>query len=133
MNTQNDLKVKNGTKFFLLLVAFSIIFVSANRYRGYIQKGEFMITTQITCSPSSTSCFVADCEPTDPGCDTTPYKKISLLAKEADQCVLEHTCTNFSCPTGSSTCTVTFCSNDNLESGEKCLSGESASSTVIKK
>jgi hypothetical protein len=65
---------------------------------------------------------VSDCSPEeDLECDSSPYKRVEILKSDAPSCLEEHTCDSFSC-SGIENCSITLCSEDELEDGEKCLS-----------
>jgi hypothetical protein len=109
-----------STKYFIALSLVVILVVAFYRYDQYIIARNFVVVADIACDPSAESCFVADCSTQDdPDCDTTPYKKVTILAAEAPICLEEHSCEGFVCTSAS--CTVSQCSEDELEDGEACL------------
>ena len=122
------------SKYLFILVILLFLAVMGYRYDEYILKRNFLITVNAVCNPSIESCFVADCE-TGPDCDESPYKKVDILAHNTPKCLEEHNCPNFSCA-NISNCEETYCSENTLSEGEKCLvlpTVEEATTTVKEK
>jgi hypothetical protein len=106
-----------------LLTVIIVLIIGAvwYRYQDYVVNENFILSVSTTCDTTTNNCFVADCSiDEDPECDQTPYSKIEILKRDAPSCLEEHVCENFSC-TGINTCKETFCSDQNLEEGERCL------------
>ena len=114
--------MKKGPAPLLALFLLVIFGVFVYRYDQYLLKKNYQIDAQVPCDPSQEQCFVADCAKDDPECDTTPYKKVEVLASEAPSCLTEENCTVFSCSTAS--CKITTCNDSTLEAGEVCSSNE---------
>lgn len=105
---------------------FAIIFVLfcvtvGYRYYQYMVKKNFILEVNVACDPAIENCFKADCVATSPDCDTTTYKKVSILAHDAPKCLEEHNCEGFTCD-GIASCSITSCSADTLVDGEVCTS-----------
>lgn len=103
---------------------FAIIFVLfcitvGYRYEQYIIKKNFTLEVNTVCDPSTEKCFQMDCDATSPDCDTSTYKKVSILAHDAPKCLEEHNCESFSCA-GISSCSITDCSTETFVDGEVC-------------
>lgn len=107
-----------SAKIFIFFILILFLVVAGERYLEYIHNKNFEILVNTSCQLGEQGCFVADCE-AGPDCDQTPYKKVSILAKEAPKCLGEHTCENFTC-SGLESCEITYCSEETLEDGEKC-------------
>lgn len=114
------MSIRKNPIYLLVLIIVALIIVIVYRYDQYVIKDNFILTAAVVCDPSNEGCFVADCDATDPACDVTPYKKVSILASEALECVQEHSCETFQCVPGTS-CKITYCSEASLEDGEICL------------
>jgi hypothetical protein len=118
------------TKYFILFLVLILLLVAGYRYKKYIIDKDFIINVSTACNISTERCFIADCSPNDDSeCDVTPYKKVEILAAVASACLGEHTCENFSCES-SENCNITYCSEENLDVGEKCYDNN-ASETQI--
>lgn len=103
--------------FGILFVLFCI--TVGYRYDQYILKRNYILKVNVTCNPVIEDCFESDCDNTDPKCNASTYKKVSILAHDAPKCLEEHNCENFTC-SGINSCEITNCNSDALESGEKC-------------
>ena len=114
--------MNKGTKLFLALIILATLLVVFNRYQQYIINRNFVLNIDTVCSPDIEKCFTMDCSPADdPECDDTPYKKVEILEINAPKCLEEHNCSDFACDPGDILCSITFCSDNVLEDGEKCV------------
>lgn len=111
------------TSTFLVLLTVLVLIVVANRAYQYYVKQNFLLLVNAICDPATEDCFVMDCAVDELGCDTTPYKKVEILAALAPKCLEEHSCEQFSC-NDLKPCSVTYCSADTTEEGEKCSSDQ---------
>jgi hypothetical protein len=112
--------MQRGAKLWIALFLAVICIVAWYRYDQYVVQKNFLLEVNAVCNPASEACFVADCSPTDdPFCDTTPYKKVEILASEAPACLEEHTCESFSCD-GIERCSITYCLDEIKEDWESC-------------
>ncbi len=105
--------------FFAVLMLCAIVFVGYNFERYYVQK-MYPVHVFTACDPTRHSCFTADPASSDPTFQAGTYEKVQISAAAAPSCLDEHTCKNFSCAGVQGTCAITFCSKDNLETGESC-------------
>lgn len=114
----------------LLVVFFlGIVAVIGYRFDQYQLRHNYLVDANVPCNPATEKCFASDCSPKDDlSCDTSPYKKVEIRASAAPACMEEHTCSTFECAPGTD-CSVTYCSADALDSGEKCLSNDASSTT----
>lgn len=113
--------------FSLLVLVGLVVLAAGYRYDQYVVERQFVVQGAVPCDPTTTQCFVADCNPAeDSECDDTAYAKAELPAMAAPDCLLENSCESFSC-NGKEACTVTYCSADILEDGEKCSDAPSPS------
>lgn len=104
--------------YFILLMTLVVIFY---RYQQYVIKEKFILKVNTACNSINESCFVADCSSEDDTeCDVVPYKKVDILNAYAPKCLQEHSCSEFSCESSESECSITYCSSDTVEFGEKC-------------
>jgi len=107
---------------FLLCILLGIIIVLGhNFYRYYLEKS-YIVNAVSVCDPQQHSCFEADPNVPNPDLPIPVYEKIEVTAADAPACLDEHSCPNFSCVNAHGTCTITYCSTDNLEDGEACSS-----------
>ena len=107
------------SKYFFALMIAALLCVVGYRYYQYVYMRNFILDVNVACDPVKESCFTADCNASDPSCDTTTYKKVEILAHNAPKCLEEHSCQNFSCDSINS-CKISTCSTDSLADGEKC-------------
>lgn len=114
--------------FFSLVVLFLIVF-SAYKYDQYVVKRNFIVFQQVSCDNTTEECFVADCDVANPDCDVTPYKKIEKLASNIPFCTPDTECPELTCESGEIGCTITLCSDDVVDSGEKCLPIQESTTT----
>lgn len=120
-----------ANKIFLIFLALVIISVIGFKYQQFFLNRNYTLLAEISCDPTTESCFKVIC---DGECeasaivnsDGSPYKKVSILAAHAPACLEEENCTDFTCPVGDDTCSITYCSEDNLEEGEECVVPEPA-------
>ncbi len=120
--------MNKGSTWWIVFFALVIVLVAGMRYYDYVVKKNFLFDVAVECDPSSETCFVWDCDVNDPECDSTPYKKVEILAQNSPKCLEEHSCENFSCD-GLEECSVTTCSDETLDEGEVCT--EKPSDTIL--
>jgi hypothetical protein len=109
----------------LLCLLGVVIAAIAARYISYVALEDFTVYYYGDCDSETASCFVTDCDPAeDPSCDATPYTKIAIPASAAPACLFEYACESFVCSEHSG-CVETFCTDDELEEGERCMGYES--------
>jgi hypothetical protein len=108
------------SKYLFVIMLLALLVVVGYRYYEYVHMRNFLLDVNVSCKPAQESCFVANCNPADSECDTTPYKKVEIIAHDAPVCLEEHTCEDFSCD-GITGCTITNCSAPSLSDGEKCF------------
>ena len=113
--------MKSNTKKEIVLIIAILFIIIGFRYEQYVVERNFMLDVNVNCIEGEKGCFVADCDPADSeDCDTTHYKKVSILASEAPKCLEEHSCEAFSC-SGLHNCAVVLCNDESLEEGEVCV------------
>jgi len=106
----------------LIIVVILLLFVVVGyRFEQYYLLKNFTLEVNTSCNPEIEKCFVMDCQEGDPGCDTSPYKKVEILARDAPKCLEEHSCDSFVCPVGLVNCSITYCSESALSDGERCV------------
>src|ERR1035437_1576702 len=110
----------NKSTTYLLIFLFIILFIiTGYRYKEYVRDKNFTLEVNTVCDINNEKCFVSDCSADDSECDTTPYKKVEILANQAPKCLEEHNCSSFSCESRKK-CSVTYCNVNSIENGEKC-------------
>lgn len=116
--------MKKGVGYILVLFIIIIAVASINRYKQYVLDRNFVLEVATACGATEPGdCFIAICESEDPSdCDTTLYKKVNIIARDAPKCLEEHTCADFSC-NGIASCNITYCNDDSIEDGEECALG----------
>ncbi len=108
-------------KYILAFILILILTVVVYRYIDYFLNQNFLVEANTVCNTETESCFKADCSvDIDPECDTTPYKKVEIIARVAPKCLEEHSCEKFSCDGLGNDCSTTYCSEDVLDKGEVC-------------
>ena len=105
----------------IIVVVFILLAVVGYRFEQYYVLKNFTLEVNTSCNPEIDKCFVMDCQAGNPGCDTSPYKKVEILARDAPKCLEEHSCDNFVCPVGSVKCSISYCSQSVLSDGETCV------------
>ena len=99
---------------------FLILIVSARFTHFFVEK-DFYVHSVAGCSPLEGTCFITDCDSNlDSECDLEAYKKIDIQGKDAPPCIFSLDCKDFSCDNIAG-CTESYCSEETLEEGEKCL------------
>lgn len=113
--------MRRSSTYLILIILIGVAAVVANRYYHYISQRDFLLDVDVACDPSTEHCFIADCSPEeDPNCDTSPYKYVEILARNAPSCLEEHACDSFSCDPNDATCSITYCDEDTVSEGEQC-------------
>ena len=105
---------------FIVLILFLLVTVVGYRFYQYKILRNFLLEVNTVCNPEVEECFVMDCVEGELDCDTSPYKKVEILAHDAPVCLEEHMCESFSCPSYSNQCVVVYCSEETLLDGEIC-------------
>jgi hypothetical protein len=105
--------------YFYIAVTVLLFIVAGNRFVHYRVQKDFLVKGNISCDPTTEKCFVANCND-GADCDTTTYKKVTAMAKNAPSCLYENNCENFTCAqlTG---CEINNCSQDKLGAEEHCF------------
>ncbi|MES2225726.1 MAG: hypothetical protein V4480_02855 [Patescibacteria group bacterium] len=117
-------------RYFLVLSIAAILGIVGYRYDQYLVEKQYTLRVDVSCDSAAESCFAADCTPdSGPDCDPTPYKKVEIRAADAPACLEEHSCEHFSCA-GIASCTLSLCSGDVLEDGEKCATPDTDSDSA---
>lgn len=112
--------MKRSPVYFLGISILVLIAIVGYRYQQYVVDHNFKLKVNTSCDPTTEACFQADCDPaSDAECDTSPYKKVSILAKEAPACLEEHSCEAFTCD-GKASCSISYCSESEVSDGEVC-------------
>ena len=113
------------TKSKLLVAAFIVIVAAAIfwKYDTFVTQRDFLVHDQVSCDPSTESCFSYDCDEGDEECDAEPFKKIRKSARNIPLCP-NYTggCPELACLPGEEECEVTYCSDEDLEEDEICVS-----------
>lgn len=116
----------------VLITLFLVLFfvVGAYRYKEMVVERNFVIYAHSSCDIAVESCFVADCDESDPECDQTPYRKIEKTAKNIPECSPAEDCAELMCQEGEKGCVELYCSEETLEDDEMCLDVASPSGTA---
>ena len=116
----------NKTNAYLLtIVALCTCVVIGFKYDQFFLHKDYTFRTEVNCDPATEKCFRTVC---DGECeksaqifsDGSPYKYVEMPASHAPACLEEETCLDFTCPTGDTTCTTKYCTDDALGEGEAC-------------
>jgi hypothetical protein len=112
-------KFSKGSVLLGLFVVFSIIIsVSLSFYKYYIKR-DYLLYIKGLCDPLREKCFVHECESDDIRCSSLPdqkfyYKILMKKAYNVPSCTGGE-CSKVSCVPGEESCTIYYCSDDNLE------------------
>jgi hypothetical protein len=112
---------ENKFKYLIVTITIIILVVGGYRYYQYMVERNFIIEVNTICDPQKEVCFSAT---DDMSYGQNPYKKVTLTARYASQCLEEHNCDSFSCPgvlEKSGICEITYCSDNTKDDGEECL------------
>lgn len=114
-------------KIILIALLLLVVILSGFKYKQFFLDKNFLFTTQVSCDPTTESCFQVVCG--DEGCepsafmfsDGTPYKYVDLPGYRVPECLEANTCPDFFCPVDDEECVTTYCSEDVIEEGEECI------------
>jgi hypothetical protein len=112
----------------ILLTVFLLLLIGTISVTVYMYgvKKDYLVSAQASCDPSTESCFYLPCAEGDDTCDPANveyYKKVEKKASNLELCdPAVEGCNPLVCTDGEKGCTVTYCSADTLDEGEKCLS-----------
>jgi len=117
------IKVDTKSKLFIGLFLVLIVASGCWKYYKFFIIRDYVVVTTISCDPSLESCFVLECEDDSEGCEPVPYKKMDTYAYLTPPCdpYTNQACPEPVCVEGGEECTVTLCSEKNLEEGEMCV------------
>jgi hypothetical protein len=101
---------------------FGIVFLQSF-FHYYLNKN-YPVFSLTSCDPHVDSCFIANEGSANFPFAEKPYRKVEVVAKNAPLCLDEHTCTDFTCGAGDSSCIITTCNSDSLEEGGHCVEQE---------
>jgi len=104
----------------IIVVVLILLAVVGYRFEQYYVLKNFILEVNTSCDSSTDKCFVMACEAGSSDCDTSHYKKVEIVARDAPKCLEEHSCDNFLCSNGSDKCSITYCSENALSDGETC-------------
>ena len=109
------------SKILMWVFIFSVCISVGITYYRYVIKKDYIIFVHVECNPEVDSCFYYECEEGDSECEIEYYKKIEKKAFNIELCDSESPdCKPLFCAEGEKDCTITNCSVDNVEEGEKC-------------
>lgn len=74
-----------GADVFLLIISVFIIVSIAVSWNQYYVKRDFKVYAKIPCEAASESCFVEECETSDPRCNEGGTMKYKVLFKPAKE------------------------------------------------
>ncbi len=107
----------------IVLVALILVSVFATYYRIFVRHN-YQILAEVSCDPTTESCFVYQCDSEagectgDPAEDTSYYKLLEKNASKMPVCDAEtEECPELVCAEGEINCSVRFC---DAEAGEEC-------------
>ena len=119
--------------FFGIFFALILLSVSATFYRVFIAR-DYLVTVETLCSPETQSCFARDiCDTEDQTCsegdtptETSYYKIVERKAFAFPETCASGSadsplCADMSCRPGEAECTETFCADETVPEGERCM------------
>ena len=112
--------MKSTAIYYFVFLFCLIAIVVANRYEQYVVRENFTLTLTSSCEPASEQCFDPNSAAGIALFEDTPYKKVTIIARNAPPCLEEHTCSDFTC-TGIAGCSITYCSPTNAADDEGCV------------
>lgn len=138
INTENvqDAESREKTRsrwFFGIFFALIFLSVFATFYRVFIVR-DYLVTVETLCSPETQSCFARDiCDTEDQTCsegdtptETSYYKIVERKAFAFPETCASGSadsplCADMSCRPGEAECTETFCADETVPEGERCM------------
>lgn len=123
--------------YFSLFILVAVSAVIGFKYKQFFLDKDFVLIANIPCDPAIESCFRVIC---DGECDDSmhivnsdgsPYKKVTMHASYAPECLESENCTDFTCPAEDETCTIDTCSEETIEEGEECYPFESLATPSV--
>ena len=138
INTENVQDAESREKirsrwFFGIFFALIFLSVSATFYRVFIAR-DYLVTVETICSPEAQSCFARDvCDTEDQVCsegdtptETSYYKIVERKAFAFPETCASGSadsplCADMSCRPGEAECTETFCADETVPEGERCM------------
>ena len=136
INTIQDAESREKIRsrwFFGIFFALIFLSISATFYRVFIAR-DYLVTVETICSPEAQSCFARDvCDTEDQVCsegdtptETSYYKIVERKAFAFPETCASGSadsplCADLSCRPGEADCTETFCSDETVPEGERCM------------
>ena len=136
INTIQDAESREKIRsrwFFGIFFALIFLSISATFYRVFIAR-DYLVTVETICSPEAQSCFARDvCDTEDQVCsegdtptETSYYKIVERKAFAFPETCASGSaelplCADLSCRPGEASCTETFCSDETVPEGERCM------------
>ena len=136
INTIQDAESREKIRsrwFFGIFFALIFLSISATFYRVFIAR-DYLVTVETICSPEAQSCFARDvCDTEDQVCsegdtptETSYYKIVERKAFAFPETCASGSadsplCADMSCRPGEAECTETFCSDETVPEGERCV------------
>lgn len=136
INTIQDAESREKIRsrwFFGIFFALIFLSISATFYRVFIAR-DYLVTVETICSPEAQSCFARDvCDTEDQVCsegdtptETSYYKIVERKAFAFPETCASGSadsplCADMSCRPGEASCTETFCSDEAVPEGERCV------------
>lgn len=132
METEKQ-ETRRSRWFFGIFFLAVFLSVSATFYRVFIARNYF-VDAETTCSPEREACFARDlCDTEDRTCsegdtptETSYYKIVERKASDFPETCASGSadsllCADISCRPGETECTETFCSDETVPEGERCV------------
>lgn len=136
INTIQDAESREKIRsrwFFGIFFALIFLSISATFYRVFIAR-DYLVTVETICSPEAQSCFARDvCDTEDQVCsegdtptETSYYKIVERKAFAFPETCASGSadsplCADMSCRPGEAECTETFCADETVPEGERCM------------
>ena len=112
------------SKIIICIFITAIIALLSYEYFMLVIKNNYVIKTYTSCDQTKYSCFIQTCTEDEIDCDDSVYAKITKNIINNNLCnQYKAECPDLTCAIGESNCEITYCSLDNVEEGEKCVSG----------
>lgn len=105
---------------FLVLLGILILFLAGHNFYRYFLVKDYVVHAHTSCDPSNYSCFTLADATGSPTVNNKFYSKVTTDSAHAPKCLDEQNCENFVCARGAVACTILYCTEQNLEEGEKC-------------
>lgn len=98
-----------------------ILAVLVYRYYDYNIQRHYILEVNTVCDPAQEQCFIAAGSDYEDVYNSEPYKKVTIRADYAPECLEEHSCSAFTCEGVAGACVITYCDEETHDETETCV------------